>query len=210
VSSPTWVQWAPMLRWVRTRPWQVWAVAGAVFVLFAGLGAVTRTPAMTSAAVGPGLADALEHDAGGAPAGPGAGAPAAPTGTRYPGVPYPTRAPAPTGVPTPTPTSTASTAAFFPDCLAAEAAGAAPIRRGRPGYRPALDRDGDGLACDTPVTATTTGPPAPGTPTPSVPAASPTPDPTVDPTPTDTPSPTAEPTTEPPVAVPTVVDPGTG
>ncbi|MFD7031355.1 excalibur calcium-binding domain-containing protein [Streptomyces sp. NPDC059917] len=31
----------------------------------------------------------------------------------------------------------------------AKAAGAAPIRRGEPGYRSALDRDGDGTACDT-------------------------------------------------------------
>ncbi|HTQ16173.1 excalibur calcium-binding domain-containing protein, partial [Mycobacterium sp.] len=30
---------------------------------------------------------------------------------------------------------------------AACAAGAAPIRRGQPGYRPELDRDGDGIAC---------------------------------------------------------------
>ena len=39
------VQWEQGLRWVRTRPWSVWATAGAVFVLFAVLGAVTRGPA---------------------------------------------------------------------------------------------------------------------------------------------------------------------
>ncbi|MEU9081106.1 excalibur calcium-binding domain-containing protein [Streptomyces sp. NPDC048357] len=31
---------------------------------------------------------------------------------------------------------------------AAKAAGAAPIRKGQPGYRSALDKDGDGIACD--------------------------------------------------------------
>lgn len=34
----------------------------------------------------------------------------------------------------------------FPNCAAARAAGAAPIRRGQPGYGPHLDRDGD--ACE--------------------------------------------------------------
>ena len=37
---------------------------------------------------------------------------------------------------------------YFPNCDAARAAGAAPIRRGQPGYRPALDRDNDGIACE--------------------------------------------------------------
>lgn len=37
---------------------------------------------------------------------------------------------------------------FYANCAAARAAGAAPIYRGQPGYRPALDRDGDGIACE--------------------------------------------------------------
>lgn len=37
-------------------------------------------------------------------------------------------------------------AVYYQNCNAARAAGAAPIRRGEPGYRPALDRDGDGVA----------------------------------------------------------------
>ena len=37
---------------------------------------------------------------------------------------------------------------YYPNCDAARAAGAAPIRRGEPGYRPALDRDNDGIACE--------------------------------------------------------------
>lgn len=38
--------------------------------------------------------------------------------------------------------------AYYPNCAAVRAAGAAPIRRGEPGYRPGLDRDGDGVACE--------------------------------------------------------------
>ncbi len=36
----------------------------------------------------------------------------------------------------------------FPNCSAARAAGAAPVRRGEPGYGPHLDRDGDGVGCE--------------------------------------------------------------
>lgn len=39
-------------------------------------------------------------------------------------------------------------AAHFQNCAQARAAGAAPIRRGEPGYRSGLDRDGDGIACE--------------------------------------------------------------
>lgn len=38
--------------------------------------------------------------------------------------------------------------AYFPNCAAARAAGKAPLRLGQPGYRPALDADGDGIACE--------------------------------------------------------------
>nr|WP_235620645.1 DUF1524 domain-containing protein [Mycolicibacter sinensis] len=37
---------------------------------------------------------------------------------------------------------------YFPNCAAARAAGAAPILIGQPGYRPGLDGDGDGIACE--------------------------------------------------------------
>jgi hypothetical protein len=37
---------------------------------------------------------------------------------------------------------------YYANCDAARAAGAAPIMRGEPGYRPGLDRDGDGIACE--------------------------------------------------------------
>jgi hypothetical protein len=36
----------------------------------------------------------------------------------------------------------------FQNCTAARAAGAAPVRRGDPGYGPHLDRDGDGVGCE--------------------------------------------------------------
>src|SRR5688500_5132039 len=38
--------------------------------------------------------------------------------------------------------------AYFPNCDAARAAGAAPIYAGQAGYRAGLDRDGDGIACE--------------------------------------------------------------
>jgi nucleoid-associated protein YgaU len=38
---------------------------------------------------------------------------------------------------------------FFPNCRKAREAGAAPISEGQPGYRRALDRDRDGIACET-------------------------------------------------------------
>lgn len=37
---------------------------------------------------------------------------------------------------------------YYRNCDAARAAGAAPLRRGEPGYRPALDADNDGIACE--------------------------------------------------------------
>ncbi|WP_051330841.1 thermonuclease family protein [Aneurinibacillus terranovensis] len=37
---------------------------------------------------------------------------------------------------------------YYKNCTEARKAGAAPIYRGQPGYRPALDRDNDGCACE--------------------------------------------------------------
>ena len=37
---------------------------------------------------------------------------------------------------------------YYHNCAEARAKGAAPIRRGEPGYQPKLDRDGDGIACE--------------------------------------------------------------
>lgn len=36
----------------------------------------------------------------------------------------------------------------FANCTEARAAGAAPVRRGDPGYGPHLDRDNDGIGCE--------------------------------------------------------------
>ncbi|MFE2922527.1 excalibur calcium-binding domain-containing protein [Streptomyces goshikiensis] len=49
---------------------------------------------------------------------------------------------------TPPPANDEPEPVFFKNCDAAKAAGKAPIRRGQPGYRDALDRDKDGIACD--------------------------------------------------------------
>ncbi|OFB43736.1 hypothetical protein BA059_03190 [Mycolicibacterium sp. (ex Dasyatis americana)] len=43
----------------------------------------------------------------------------------------------------------APVAGAYPNCAAARAAGAAPIYAGQPGYSSKLDRDGDGVACET-------------------------------------------------------------
>lgn len=38
--------------------------------------------------------------------------------------------------------------AYFSNCAEARSAGASPLYVGAPGYRPGLDRDGDGVACE--------------------------------------------------------------
>ncbi|MFD9552186.1 excalibur calcium-binding domain-containing protein [Nocardia salmonicida] len=79
--------------------------------------------------------------------------PAVPTTTIAPPpppvvVPVPTTTvalPAPRVAPVPVP---APASVSYPNCKAAKAAGAAPLRRGDPGYSSDLDRDGDGVACE--------------------------------------------------------------
>lgn len=59
-----------------------------------------------------------------------------------------TATPAPTAI-EPTPTSApATTTVVYQDCAAVRAAGKAPLRQGDPGYSKALDRNGDGVACE--------------------------------------------------------------
>jgi len=48
---------------------------------------------------------------------------------------------------TPPPAPSSSTL-YFENCDAARAAGPTPLNRDDPGYRPGLDRDGDGIACE--------------------------------------------------------------
>jgi hypothetical protein len=45
-------------------------------------------------------------------------------------------------------TTTAAAPVFYADCDAVRAAGAAPLKRGEPGYRTALDRNHNGVACE--------------------------------------------------------------
>ncbi|MGW0039555.1 excalibur calcium-binding domain-containing protein [Gordonia sp. NPDC003376] len=81
------------------------------------------------------------------------------------------------GAPAPTP------AAYYKNCQAVRDAGAAPLYRGQDGYRPALDRDGDGIACE--------GGGARSSPTPRV-----------QPTPKPTPQPRAQPKKKAPKSTP--------
>lgn len=60
----------------------------------------------------------------------------------------PTTSPSTTAAPTTTRAPTTQ-AVYYANCDAVRAAGAAPLHQGEPGYRKALDRDGDGIACDT-------------------------------------------------------------
>lgn len=60
--------------------------------------------------------------------------------------PHPTNPPKPAAQPTYPPPR--NDAPYYANCTAARAAGAAPLYRGQPGYRPAMDRDGDGVACE--------------------------------------------------------------
>lgn len=48
----------------------------------------------------------------------------------------------------PAPKKTGKGGAYYANCAAARAAGAAPVRRGQPGYGSHLDRDGDGVGCE--------------------------------------------------------------
>lgn len=53
-----------------------------------------------------------------------------------------------TGPVTPNPQPTPAPSVYYANCAAVRAAGAAPIRRGQPGYGSHLDRDGDGIGCE--------------------------------------------------------------
>ncbi|GMA17012.1 excalibur calcium-binding domain-containing protein [Deinococcus metallilatus] len=71
------------------------------------------------------------------------------------GTPVPANPPATRTAPaaTPAPVRPANipptpAAPYYRNCTEARAAGAAPLHRGQPGYRPEMDRDGDGVACE--------------------------------------------------------------
>lgn len=46
--------------------------------------------------------------------------------------------------------SNSGSSVYYPNCKAAAADGAHNIQQGQPGYRADLDRDGDGIACESP------------------------------------------------------------
>ncbi|MFI9008965.1 thermonuclease family protein [Actinosynnema sp. NPDC053489] len=81
------------------------------------------------------------------------GAPCAGADTVAPPPPPPPPAPKPTYAPPPPPPAQPAppeppAAAYYANCDAVRAAGKAPLYAGEPGYRPALDRDKDGVACE--------------------------------------------------------------
>ncbi|MCC6960259.1 MAG: excalibur calcium-binding domain-containing protein [Dehalococcoidia bacterium] len=72
------------------------------------------------------------------------------TATKMPPTPVPPTPIPPTPIPpTATATATSAPSVYYPNCAAVRAAGKAPLYRGDPGYRSGLDRDNDGIACDT-------------------------------------------------------------
>lgn len=78
---------------------------------------------------------------------------AAPATTAPPVAAPPTSAVAPPPVTNPTTpgrvrTTTGAAGVYYANCAEVRAAGAAPLYRGQPGYRSGLDRDGDGVACE--------------------------------------------------------------
>ncbi|MGP9722993.1 GmrSD restriction endonuclease domain-containing protein [Corynebacterium sp. AOP40-9SA-29] len=62
----------------------------------------------------------------------------------------PEQAPAPAAeqAPAAEPAGEAGGEVYYQNCTAARAAGAAPLYRGQPGYRPQMDGDNDGIACE--------------------------------------------------------------
>ncbi|MPY68241.1 MBL fold metallo-hydrolase [Deinococcus sp. SDU3-2] len=62
--------------------------------------------------------------------------------------PAPAATPTPRPQPAPAPVTLPPSSAYYPNCAAARAAGAAPVRVGQPGYGRHLDRDGDGVGCE--------------------------------------------------------------
>ena len=127
----------PRRRWTKRHKVTLGIVAG-LFVLVCGMasiGAIVGDP---------------ESDAPSQPTTPAetSGTPAAATTTDAPAateVPPATTSPAEQPPPPPPP----ATEVYYANCAEARAAGAAPLHRGDAGYRSGLDRDGDGVACET-------------------------------------------------------------
>ncbi len=74
--------------------------------------------------------------------------PPTPPSTTAPTTAAPTSSRAPLTTTPTTEAPAATTARAYANCSEARAAGAAPVRRGEPGYGSHLDRDGDGVGCE--------------------------------------------------------------
>ena len=120
---------------------------------------VTPSPVPTTEA--PVQAPATEAPSAEAPAAPVSEAPAqqaepvqqAPVATEAPVQQAPAQAPAAEAPAQQAPAqpvqqAPARSSVYYETCADARAAGAAPLHRGEPGYRPGLDKDGDGVACE--------------------------------------------------------------
>ena len=84
-----------------------------------------------------------------APETPPAATDPAPSSEPEPKAPFePEAQPEPEPQPEPDASASAPQSVYYKNCAEAKAAGAAPLHAGDPGYRAALDRDKDGVACE--------------------------------------------------------------
>lgn len=134
--------------WPRWAKWAAGAALGVVLIAAAaGTGDDKGQPVSVVGEVGTTLAIPLESMGPPVTQAPTTAATApATTGPLVTTAPA-TTAPATTAVTAPTTTRQAPV--YYPNCAAARAAGAAPVHRGDPGYGSHLDRDNDGVGCET-------------------------------------------------------------
>lgn len=119
--------------------------AAAVTLTEAAAPAVPVAPA--AAATGAPVATDVDRPYVPAPARPLVATPPAPQAPRSAAPAPRPAAPAAPAPAAPAPSSGGGSA-YYANCTAARNAGAAPLYRGDPGYRSALDRDDDGIACE--------------------------------------------------------------
>lgn len=159
---PGWAVWLPERSWPARHPG--WTATAAVLVLLFVVGALAGDPQPADARPEP-LAAAGTTSPSATPS---------PTASPTPS-PTPSPTASPTSSPTPSPTPAAVTtrsvpaAPYYASCAAVRAAGKAPLRRGQPGYRPGLDGDADGIACEVATTRPRTVAPPPPPPAPEPP-----------------------------------------
>lgn len=91
---------------------------------------------------------AAEAPSAEAPAAPVSEAPAQQAPVQEAPAQVATEAPAQQAPAQPVQQAPAQSDVYYKNCAEARAAGAAPLHRGEPGYRPGLDKDGDGVACE--------------------------------------------------------------